>query len=379
MRIDLSFIIIIILLCSCNGAKNRNEEQNSTIMAINADFPTSEDLEFEYFNDYEMLETGYLRITDSALWHFTEMSRTAIGSCYDLNTGEKISTIGTRGKAKYEFVRQPSVLSFIGDSIQFTCFYQIKTFSIKDIIENKSLDSRGYSIVDIPSSFAIKSMTKLPDGSIFTRLGSPVGTSQTRNDLNKNSIVIINGDDVKSYDLGIDYERFGAKEWEMNTGGYKDATYSDDIKNIYATGYERFNDDNIIVLSVLNQFTLYSFDINSGKVLKEKTYTIPEESGGGYPENNLRLSISGDMKADSKYIYCPVEGYFSEKDKKNKKRRTSIFIFDWDLNPIKRFNLPYTKNETIIISEDCKSVYAVIDKDNGCDFKMYKAKNFNVN
>ena len=70
------------------------------------------------------------------------------------------------------------------------------------------------------------------------------------------------------------------------------------------------------------------------------------------------------MYSNKKYLFCIVDGYFSEEDKLNKKRKSAIFVFDWDLNPIKRYNLP-DKGRLYPISNDCKHVYEYSKTENG--------------
>lgn len=67
-----------------------------------------------------------------------------------------------------------------------------------------------------------------------------------------------------------------------------------------------------------------------------------------------------NMKCNDKYILCCVSGYLSKEDKEAKIVKKAILVFDWDLNPIKKFDLPSSdKNRnTYFISEDCKTVYS---------------------
>lgn len=74
------------------------------------------------------------------------------------------------------------------------------------------------------------------------------------------------------------------------------------------------------------------------------------------------------VETNDKYILCSVQGYLCEKDKLYKK---AIYVFDWELNPIKKFDLPERKNGYYTISSDCSAVYF-------CDYNvegltLYKA------
>lgn len=63
------------------------------------------------------------------------------------------------------------------------------------------------------------------------------------------------------------------------------------------------------------------------------------------------------MKVSDENILCMVSGYLSEENKKLGLLKDAIFAFDWDLNPVKKFDLPNRKNGYYTISKDCKSVY----------------------
>lgn len=58
--------------------------------------------------------------------------------------------------------------------------------------------------------------------------------------------------------------------------------------------------------------------------------------------NEKHIGIES-MKLNDKYILCDVKGYFSEEDKDSKLMKEAIFVFDWQLNPIKKFDLPDRK------------------------------------
>ena len=83
---------------SCNSTV---KNQTIPISNLDTDFPIAEKLEFNPFNKYDILGEGGCVIDDSILWHFKE-GEYDLGSCYNINTGEKLSTIVSKGRASNE-------------------------------------------------------------------------------------------------------------------------------------------------------------------------------------------------------------------------------------------------------------------------------------
>ena len=72
-------------------------------------------------------------IDDSILWSVEENEEN-FGFCYDLNTGKKLSTIASRGRAANELTELED-FQIIGDSVQLYAYpNMIKTFGKRDII-----------------------------------------------------------------------------------------------------------------------------------------------------------------------------------------------------------------------------------------------------
>ena len=86
----------------------------------------------------------------------------------------------------------------------------------------------------------------------------------------------------------------------------------------------------------------------------------------------MNLNIQA-MKVNAKYILCKVGGYFSEEDKEAELQKEAIFVFDWDLNPLKKFELPDLEDKLgyYTISNDCNSVYFCEYNEEG--ITLYKA------
>lgn len=179
------------------------------------------------------------------------------------------------------------------------------------------------------------------------------GSEMNKNrEINKKSVVIFNNNEANSYET-IKYNSS-----DVEKGVSSEIDTNELIKCAYANGDIEIKNNDMAVFSVADQFILYTFDIKSGNVVNEKKYTKMQSEGRGAlrTKNDMGLRI-GIMKPDDKYIYCVVDGYFSEKDKELNTKKLALFVFDWDLNPIRKFDLPMQKNSKYILSNDCKSIY----------------------
>ena len=366
MKTKAQFLLLLISISffSCNGTVKMPA---TPISNIDTDFPATEKLEFKLFNKYDILKSGTCVIDDSTLWFF-DFAETEIGSCYNLNTGKKLSIIASIGRAANELTELDS-FEIIGDSVLlYTGRNTIKTFAKKDIIDNIPMGDRKFSIATVPDSILMNRMTRLPNGSILaTTLPALSKLEKARmSGFNQKTIVIFNNKEANFYET-INYESFDIEEADTELPA------NDLIKCAYSYGSVEIKDNDTVVFSVCNQFILYTFDIKSGNVVNEKRYTKMQRDGreGSLTTTNDRKLRVGVMKSCDKYVLCDVQGYFSEDDKDSKLYKEAIFVFDWELNPIKKFDLPQKENGYYTISNDCKSAYFCEFNEDG--LVLYKA------
>ena len=364
IRNQFSSILIVTFLLSCNSANN----SISSISNIDEDFPVTEKLEFKPFKKYDIFERGGCVIDDSVLWHF-ERGKQDFGSCYDLNTGEKLAVIASRGNAANELA-ELEWFNMVGDSVLlYANRNTIKTFAIKDIVSNMPAGEREFSVTTSPDSILASRMTKLPNGSALATI-RPVLFYDIgkRNEINKKSVVVFDNNKANAYET-ITYDSF-----DIEKAKGEQLAANDLIKYAYAQGSIAVKNNDTAVFSVNHQFIMYTFDINNGNVVNEKRYTKIQRKDGKEASfttiNDRNLSI-GAMKVTDKYILCGVDGYLSEKDKESGLRKKAIFVFDWNLNPIKKFELPNRKKGYYTISNDCSSLYFCEYNEEG--LTLYKA------
>lgn len=365
-------VLLFLIGVSLFGCTSAKESTAVVISDLAVDFPVAEDLEFKPFNSHAIIGNGVFMIDDSILWYFNRSNSAEVGFCYDLNTGEKLSTIASRGKAIYEFIDvSPRRSKMTTDSIHIfegSDMYAlgaggrtIKSFAKKDILENKIINERPFSVITCPEEIYMNTLVKLPNGSGLVTIVGRSGNNlpPEEHDINNKSVAIFDNNMVKGYQT-INYDSFDIiapkSRFEPNNL----------VKCSYAAGSIEVKDDNMAVFSVDGQFMLYTLDFNSGEVKNEKRYADVKVHSSSSLTNDLGAYIV-TMKSNDKYILCEVSGYLDKGDKELGQNKRAIFIFDWDLNPVKRFNLPYgyKRGFQYVIQEDCSSVYIIQETEEG--------------
>lgn len=232
------------------------------------------------------------------------------------------------------------------------------------------MSERKFSVVNAPDTIRAEQMIKLPNGSILATLKYNRHKSYKgkRYRSNENSIVIFNNKKADFYQT-IDYDSFSLRQARG-----QELEANNIIKDSYGNGSIALRGNDLAVFSLNSQFILYTFDLNKGKVLNEKRYTKMERGnneGQCGSSNELDMAVIS-IKSSDKYIFCKVRGYFGEKGDRLK-LGYAIFVFDWNLKPIKRFDLGGV--DTFSISNDCHSIYSSQYTNEG--LTLYKA-DFNL-
>lgn len=285
------------------------KNQIAPILNIDTDFPITENLDFKPFNKYNILNAGFCMIDDSILWHFEE-GEYNFGSCYNLYTGEKLSTIVSKGRAANELI-QFDGFNIVGDSLLLYTDRNrtIKAFSKKDIIDNVPMGERQFSVTTAPDSIWVSQITKLPDGSVLATIQPALFEYQKNeniNEINQKSVVIFNNAEAKSYET-IKYESFDLGK----TKGMELAA-NDLIKSTYFNSHIGIKGNDMAVFSVSDQFIIYTFDLKSGNVINEKIYTKMQhtveidKSFVSFETVNDGKVRTNSIKTSNKYIVCAV-------------------------------------------------------------------------
>ena len=354
--------LIGLFLFSCNNTTGKFPLSN-----MDTDFAVAELLDFELYKQLKVMHDNFIDddvmtgninvVDDSVLWYVEPFDREeVVSTCYNLNTGEPLAAIASPGKAPYE-VEGLTGFKIAGDSVYFYEGRQntIKTFLKQEIIRNVPVKDRKVSVTTFPDSVWVSRMTKLPNGSVIATIRPPFEFEKNSvNEINKNSVVVWNNQEMKGYQT-IDYASFDVKKRKRT-----DISANDLIKWTYAQGFIETRGNDLAVIASSDQFMLYTFDVTTGKVLNEKRYTPVEYSNEEFcflSTNDMQQSILA-LQANDEYIVCKVGGYFNAEDKEYEVYQEAIFVFDWNLNPIKRFDLPDLGQKGYFsISNDARSVY----------------------
>lgn len=355
---QLLLYLLGVSLFGCNSTPDTSSSD------INTDFPVTEQLKITpsyqiaiapFFHYNSVHENGICVIDGSLLWYVKD-GENDCGACYDLNTGNQLSVIATKGTTANQ-ISTLTGFKIMGDSLQlYEGGNTIKTFAKKAITDNTPLETRTASVTTAPDSIWVARMAKLPNGSVIATIHPPFEFQREKiNEINKKSVAIFNWNTATSHET-INYDSFNIESPKTNE------TATDElIKWTYAQGAVAVKDNNTAVFAASNQFILYTFDLNTGKVTNEKRYTSPLRTGETMAYmtiNDMELYIHF-MQTNDKYIFCKVKGYLSQEDKDIELKKEALFVFDWNLKPIKKYELPEQENIMgyYTLSTDCKSVY----------------------
>lgn len=366
-RTTISLFLLGVMLSGCKAATKT--DGNEQALDFNKEFPVTEKLEFNSFNTYDVWgRRGTCMIDGAVLWYFAYDDET-VGSCYDLNTGKELATIALKGEEPNELVELDG-FKLVGDSVLlYPNRNTIKAFAKKDIINNVPLEDRTCSVVTLPQDVLAAQITKTPNGSLLATIHPAVFEFEKslQNKLNEKSVALFSSQGIKSFET-IPYESFRIEEAKEN-----ELSSSDLLKWAYAQGRIGIRDDSLVVFSVNDQFILYTLNLNAGKVGSEKRYSIIQRNGTemSFATTNEKEVCVRDMKVNDKYIVCEVDGILSETDENIGKREKALFVFDWNLKPIKRFELPVREEGFYRVANDCSAVYFC--KPNGGGLVLYKA------
>lgn len=336
-------ILPILLLCASCVSSNVKEE-SGVFSDMEVDFPVADTIIFTPKQSFEIIsDVNHFFVNDSVLFAF-ENNLDNFGYCYDKNSGKKISVMLGRGNAGYEMQNRLSFGNLIfGDSIQFIDNQNgiIKSFALNDVL-TKPIGDRGYSISMPPSSTSSVSFRKIGAGNMFGTYNGFMDESNFR-------YFIQNGDEIAAF--GEFRKDLFISEQELTNSVMKSV-----LNNIHILS----DNDKIVTSSfsgVLLQvidgvkktvdFERYYNKINLSYTISDDNYAVSSKSITTY--STIALG------SNDKNIFCFIVNSYREKSSKKRINDYSLLVFDWKLNPVKKFNLGNTG--FFSLSTDCKSFY----------------------
>lgn len=352
-----TFLLLLTIVVSSSMTLNA-QKKKFPISEIEKDFPTETKLTFQKLGTYDLTGICY-HIDNHIAWIQTDdrdEEEKYIGYCYNINTGKQISPIASKTENK-----ELKSIDFKGDSIMIYWYPNtIKVIAKNDIINNILPEKRKVANIPAPTGFLISRMLKLPNGSILATI-RPALTEKEKmrvNGINKNSVILFNKQEAKFFQT-IDYNSF-----DIPQGSAHQTPSNELIKWSYAQGIQQYKNNDKAVFSVHEQFIIYTLDLNTGKVENEKRYTkmqrTNEEEISFFTTNDKNLSVL-NIASNNRYIICHARGYFSEEDKKQHTQKEALFVFDWNLKPVKRFALTEDGSNCNFCyyrtDEDCQTIY----------------------
>lgn len=358
MKITLLYILLFLVSCSSSSKK----QSDIIIHDTDIDFPTADTIEFTPRQSFEILDNirPLWCVKDSVLFVEIYNNPDRLGICYSINSGKEISTIINIGRAANEANTSCS-FKYGEDSIHFcdNIYHNIKTFAINDII-SKPMWERPFSINMIPDSLISSHFTKIDTITIF-------GTNSNLNQLSyyRNYLYY-------TYD-GKDLSFFGEVRREAFET-QKDYEESVKEKCLFQTTKIATNKNRVIIANIFG-IALHVVDPHKKKIIKERYYNTYK-----YNPSNARTFTTSKYQScfvlcSDEYVYC-VSQVKDEKKSAEMDRKifeNHIFVFDWDLNPIRKYF--FVGNDKINLSHDGKSLYRLVrnnENDEKRDLLEYK-------
>lgn len=334
--------LILLLLTSCTSTNNKQEA--AIIHDLNVDFPTADTISMEMIQKFDITPVVYSFAVKDSTMFVLEKSKENFGHCYSLSTGKELSTLLGRGKAAYEMTSiPPSEIFFCGDSIQFANedLRLIKTIAINDIL-SKPLGDRKFTTISLPDTIPAYSFSKIGNEMIIGNLFSPVGEDDCRYFIYDGGKVFYFGNFNK--DMLSPKTNFKEIDYRM-----AEAQFASHGNKVVTT-----TEGKGVILQVI--------DVDK-KIIEKERYYINKK---GEPSPNYGVT---EIRCDAKYIYCVISIMNKEKTKEAGERINNryILVFDWDLNPIKKYYqsvLPMGSCR-YSYSEDCKYAYYLTNPDGG--------------
>lgn len=364
MKTKIAYLFLLgLLTVACS--KQPNQSQTIPLSDINADFPVAEKIEYHPIQKFDIYTSGGIDIKDSILW-LTYIEAPIVGHAYNLYTGEQIAPIAASGRALNEIEYGWEKYEITNDSIffMFNSVGMVKGFALKDILNNQPMGERKAVIQTVPDSIRISKLDKLPDGSVLISIQSFSHIKTRTQGMKEQSFAYYDGKNLTGF------QPYPFDRLNLSTNCDDEQLLQDVLKLAFTQGNISFKNNNEFAGTVSDQFIVYTFNKEEGKIMHLKQYTTivyQTDSGANsynyITDNERHISLSS-VQTDNQYIVCMGSGYFTQEEAEAKKAKIALFVFDWNLNPIKRIDIKKQKqNENNImmykVDLDQRRIYCI--------------------
>lgn len=360
--------IFLLLLIGCSPKNEKADTQPYSDMDV--DFPVEKTIKVEptLRQTFNIEDDISLIMVKEPLILIFDNNKDILGYCYDINSGEKLKPIASFGEANHEIIpgwgaRSNPPMQICGDSLEFTDNVSgtIKTFALNDIA-TKYLGDRPFSTFKMNDTLKTITYQKINTSTVVGahNIFPPQDTDSSR--------FFILDQNQLSY-FGVLSDKL------FNSNREVDITKKrEQLRPIFA-----YHNDKVVTANNYGVF-LNTIDVKNKTVVKERIYTpmkiTIDERGvvqiGGYPSGYKTISIY----CDEQHIYYHAWKSNDDKEKQNFGVPAEIYVlvYDWDLNPIKRYYVgSYIYGEyQSYLSVDKKILYQL--KSDGDKKELYEYK-----
>lgn len=393
---NLIAVLIALFFWSCTS---EDKKSNVVIQDLDKDFPNSEMITPILKDTFNILSSYMcIGVTDSVLWVFDDRG----GDCYSIETGDKISKITTVGKANYEILSKIRDMHFLGDYAYIrTLEGLIKKYLKEEVLSNVPLDKRYCEIATSDKFIFLGGNSReLDNGSVLCGNSYIVGCR----DPHKERFAIYDGEEVSYF--GEDYrslEFISSSKFKEQEEIHKNKIpyvfrncnndkLEDQIQCIKQSLYGEVNVlytsyGNKVATVSKNGFSIEVVDGEAMQVTNDRFYNrvfVEEDWSNALIDKQIHVRY---VSCNDKYIYCLVALGNEAKELKDLKYSEKVYVFDWDLNPVKSFAIPLemgSKLETprrnifnpswlksyCCFSDDCKYLYILLNN-SGREVEQY--------
>lgn len=330
---------ILLLLASCTSPK----QEDLLIHNLDTDFSTADTLFMKYKQTFNFVSYTYDFAIKDTILLASGNNNENIGHCYSINNGALITTIINCGNAANE-TRQGTIIRYHRDSIQFIdqMFKEIKLIAINDIL-TKPMGEREFSRITIPTTIKSFYYKKIDNNVV-------IGYNDANNKDAKYFIFENNK-----------LTQFGEYNKKILVSTVNQELTNDIAAHQYNPKFASYGSK--IISADRSGVTLETIDINTKSILNERFYTkitFGEQFKGSYSSDPIDM-YTEKVYCTDKEIYCIVKQINKVKSKEEGGRFVDLFIlvFDWDLNPIKKYYIGSSTfgGYSVCMTEDCKKFY----------------------